>query len=294
MTAQLMFAIGLWLAAVTSTRPATAGTDDDARLPAPTILDRCAPRRAGPARAVVRTIDSETLQLDDGAVVRLIGALAPRTPMTVAAAAEWPPETEATRTLNALVKGATVQLWQTSEQPDRHGRLLAHVVARRGADAIWVQARMLATGHARFYGLPGQFHCAAELQAHEQVARARQLGLWRSAAYQTRQAARTGELMRLRSTYQIVAGRVAKVGRTRGRLYLNFGADWRTDFTIGISNALTSANPAWASDLDRLAGAIVHVRGWIDRRNGPYIELSDPSELEVVVAPASQGRTEGH
>ena len=45
----------------------------------PTDTETCT-LQAGPTRSVVRVIDSETVLLDDQQEVRLIGALAPRSP----------------------------------------------------------------------------------------------------------------------------------------------------------------------------------------------------------------------
>ena len=45
---------------------------------------------AGPTRSVVRVIDAETVLLDDNEEVRLIGALAPRSPDLKPDATPWP------------------------------------------------------------------------------------------------------------------------------------------------------------------------------------------------------------
>src|SRR5262245_17214436 len=57
----------------------------------------CAGLEPGPARTVTRVLDGETVALDDGTELRLIGALAPR---AVDADAEaWPAEAAATEAL---------------------------------------------------------------------------------------------------------------------------------------------------------------------------------------------------
>src|SRR5918999_3745487 len=64
----------------------------------------------GPARAVARVLDGETLALDDGTEVRLIGALSPRPLEAAADASYWPPEREAIAALERLVLGRSVEL----------------------------------------------------------------------------------------------------------------------------------------------------------------------------------------
>jgi endonuclease YncB( thermonuclease family) len=245
--------------------------------------------QGGPTRAVVRIIDSETVQLDDNLEVRLIGALAPRAPDMRPDAQPWPPEQQAKAALRDLVLGRSVKLAFAEQRFDRYGRLLAHLFLDRDGERTWVQGTLLTSGHARAYGLPGSFACMPELLAHERVAREARTGLWSHAAYAARRALRPRAILRKRNTYQIVEGRVAHVAPTKSRTYLNFGTDWRSDFTAGIDARLLRAYPEWAGSLADLEGRRIEVRGWIEYRNGPYINVEDPSQIEAMDedAPAS-------
>jgi micrococcal nuclease len=129
-----------------------------------------------------------------------------------------------------------------------------------------------------------------ELLEHEHVARQAGLGLWASAAYAAQPAAKPRELLRLRNTYEIVEGTVVHVAATKGRTYLNFGSDWHSDFTAGIEARVLRANPDWAKTVAALEGQHVEVRGWIQYRNGPYIDIEDPSQI-AVIDEALPGRT---
>jgi len=242
--------------------------------------------QAGPTRAVVRVIDAETVLLDDHSEVRLIGALAPRAPDMAAEAPAWPPEQQAEAALRALVLGRSVEIAYAEHRRDRYGRLLAHLFLNRNGERVWVQGELLSSGHARAYGLPGSFACMRELLAHENVARLSRAGLWANAAYAARRAFRTREILRQRNTYQIVEGRVARVATSKSRTYLNFGRDWRTDFTAGIATRLVKKEPDLAKLLASLEGKRIEVRGWIEYRSGPFIEVEDPSQIAIV-----EGRT---
>lgn len=236
----------------------------------------------GPTRAVTRILDSETVLLDDGRQVRLIGALAPRIPNHRDSTRPWPPERAAIAALEALVRGQSVELAFSGRRSDRYGRLLAHLFLKRGGERIWVQGKLLRSGHARAYGLPGSLACMAELVAHESIAREASTGLWSNAAYAMRPAKRTRELMRLRNTFQIVEGRVVNVATTRGWTYVNFDRDWRSDFTAGVSAKLLREKPDWVKSLASLEGKEVQVRGWIEYRNGPFINVLDPSQITTI------------
>jgi endonuclease YncB( thermonuclease family) len=246
--------------------------------------------QAGPTRAVVRVIDSETVLLDDHEEVRLIGALAPRSPDLTPNAQPWPAEEAAIAALRDLVAGRSVSLATAGREQDRYGRKLAHLFVDKDGDRLWVQGEMIRSGNARAYGLPGSYACMHELLAHEHVAREAKGGLWANAAYAVRPARAARDLLRRRNSYEIVAGTVMKVATTKSRTYLNFGADWRNDFTAGIETRVLRANPDWAKSLAQLEGKRVEVRGWIQYRNGPYIDIEDPSQI----APADEtlpGRT---
>lgn len=235
----------------------------------------------GPVRTVTRVVDGETVVLDDGKVVRLIGALAPRARDANAAAGAWPPELETIKALSDLVLAKRVKLAFGGRRFDRYGRELAHVfVIDRGGE-YWVQGSLLRGGYARAYGLPESFACARELIANEAEARGSRLGLWSNGIYRALPADRPGEILKDRGKYERATGKVLSVGRTKGASYLNFGTDWHTDFTARIDKRVLTANPDFDRSLDGITNTDVVVRGWIERRNGPLIDIADPSQLEL-------------
>lgn len=242
---------------------------------------------AGGSHGVARVIDGETLLLDDGQEVRLIGALAPKPDVPSAHGRGWPPAREALGALEALVLGRTVTLHYEGRRRDRYGRALAQIYVAAVDDAgqggaIWVQERLIRDGHARAYALPGNPGCLAALMAAEEAARAAQRGLWSRSSYRVRMAEDAGALLKLAGRFALVAGRVATVTRTQRTTYINFGADWRRDTTASLANAVVDRSDGGATLLSGLAGKWVRVRGWVERRNGPMIELGSLDEIEVL------------
>ena len=235
----------------------------------------------GPLRTVVRILDSETLALDDGREVRLIGALGARAGDAAAATGAWPPETYALETLTRLTLGKTVKLAFGGRRTDRYGRHLSHVFVQSNGASEWVQGAMLVAGAARAYALTGSVHCMAELMAHERIAREAKRGLWSNGTYLLKPAGRPGYLMSLRGRFERITGTVQSVSRTKAALYLNFGTDWKTDFTARVATNALSAKPDWGGVLDAMKGKRIIVRGWIERRNGPLIDVIDPAQIEM-------------
>ena len=236
----------------------------------------------GPARAVVQVIDAETLALDDGTQVRLIGALAPRAFDGGAQDAVWPLAHAAKTELERLALGKSVELGVAGRRTDRYGRLLAQVFVRKGDERIWLQGELLRHGHARAYALPGSIDCLEGLHAAEQLAVESKAGLWAHAAYQIRSASRTWDLHRFRSTYQIVEGQVVGVAAVRNQVYLNFGPNRRIDFTVVVRPAHKAAFDRVKFDFKALERRRVRVRGWIEQRSGPMIEIYHPHQIEVL------------
>lgn len=246
----------------------------------------------GEARTVTRVLDGDTLQVDGGSEVRLVGALAPRAFDAAAAAADWPLAERSRLALERLVLGRGVTLAYAGRRSDRYGRLLAHVFVGGGEgkdEALWVQGAMLKQGLARAYAIEGGAHCLAELIAHETVARDAAVGLWAETAYAVRDADEVGALLRVAGTFQLVEGTAVRVQEVRGTTYINFGEDQRQDFTIMIRDKARRAATAAGLTPEALTGRRVRVRGWIERRGGPLIEAHDPAMIEVLGAAEETG-----
>lgn len=238
--------------------------------------------KLGAIKTVTRVNGADSVTLEDGTEVKLAGTLAPHARDGNAAPGAWPAETSAIATLSSMLLGKTVEIAFGAARADRYGRHVAHLFVGKGENRIWVQGALLSSGQARASAVPGTSECLPELLAHERVARQSRLGLWQTGLYRPKSATRTALLMYLRSSFQLVAGRVVSVSHTKSGTYLNFGENWRQDFTLHIPKAVMTANPGWAASLDDFKDKLVEVRGWIERRNGPMMSLSHPAEIEIV------------
>jgi endonuclease YncB( thermonuclease family) len=249
----------------------------------------CAGLEAGPTRTVARIVDGETVVLDDGTELRLIGALVPRAIDAGAEPGMWPLEVAAQEELRALILGRSIGLAFDGARTDRYGRLQAHVFSIDGDQPRWVQGHLLQQGLARAYAQEGNRACSAEALEAERVAREARRGLWADAAYQTRPAALFRELSRYLGTFQVVEGRIARIGVGRGTIYLNFGND-RQEFSVSLRRGDRGLLGAHADDPKALEGRYARVRGWIEHRSGPTINLSTAGLIEVLNAPSVTGR----
>ncbi|MBI2979133.1 MAG: thermonuclease family protein [Rhodospirillales bacterium] len=229
---------------------------------------------------VAEVVDGDTVVLASPVMeakqVRLVGLQAPKLPLGRPNFPAWPLAEESKQALAALALGKQVKLSFGGADKDRHGRLLAHL---HTADGAWVQSRMLAAGMARVYSFPDNRALVAEMLAIEADARAAKRGIWALSFYAVRGAAETARHI---GSFQVVEGRVVKAAKVKGVVYLNFGADWRSDFTAAVgTDALKLFRKAGVDPL-AFEGRTVRVRGWLKEMNGPMIALSHPEQIEAV------------
>ncbi len=226
---------------------------------------------------VAEVVDGDTVMLDSGAEVRLVGIQAPKLPLGRPNFPAWPLADRAKAVLEELSLGRRVTLSYGGLRVDRYGRRLAHL---HRDDGLWLQGEMLRRGLARVYSFPDNRAVVAEMLALERAARARRRGIWDDPFYAERSAEPVHALPL--ESFELVVGRVVDVEVVRGRAYLNFGADWRSDFTVSAAPAVRRLFERDGRDLTALEGRTIRVRGWLTWRNGPMIELTHPEQIEVL------------
>ncbi len=237
----------------------------------------------GETGRVTRVIDGDSfvMTLADGTKVsvRLSAVQAPRTAQRSEKA--WPFARESKAGLAALIQGRDVQLSYGDETRDRFGRAIAqvHTVSTSGAPDLWIQSEMVRLGLVRVFSWKNERADMAALYGLETEARDRSRGLWANPTYAIRKPD-PDPLAQDVDSWQIIEGFVTSTADVRGRIYLNFGADYKTDFTIAI--AKKNVKRFAMIDPISLLGARVRVRGWVEMINGPMIWLDHPGRLEVL------------
>jgi len=224
----------------------------------------------------VSVIDGDTLRLEDGREVRLVGIQAPKLPLGRPDFPTWPLADDAKAALERLTEGQTLKLFAGGATTDRHGRTLAQL---ERSDGLWIQAAMVQAGLARIYSFPDNRALVAELLTYEREARAARRGIWADPFYRVRDPT---ELGRAADSFQLVEGRVATAAKPQSRLYLNFGTDWKTDFTVAIDATALRLFKAAGLDPMTWEGRRLRVRGWIKSFNGPLIDVTHPEQIEVL------------
>lgn len=235
---------------------------------------------AGGTATVARVIDGDTVILDreisGSREVRLVGLQAPKLPLGRDGFREWPLAKESKAALEKMVLGRTVELGFGGARMDRNRRLLAHLTRD---DGLWVQGAMLEAGMARVYSFADNRARVADMLASERTARAERRGMWSNAYYAIRTPESAAKHI---NAFELVEGTVLDVTIVSGRAYLNFGDNWRTDFTVSLAAKVVRQFTQEGLRPDSYKGRRVRVRGWLQSRDGPMIEATHPDQIEML------------
>lgn len=229
--------------------------------------------KTGESGVVAAVTSGSTLRLGDGLSVKLAGIAVPKRAEAFGR--------EAREGLAGLVRGRPVQLSYGGDPRDRYDRALAqlHTMSPGGEPDLWVQAELVRLGLARVYSWPDEALDTDALYRIEREARAMGRGLWADPAYAVR-SPDPDPLAQHVDSLQLVEGLITSVADVRGRTYLNFGADYKTDFTVTVAKSHKRRFKSF--DLAALEGARVRVRGWVELINGPMIFANHPARIEVL------------
>jgi endonuclease YncB( thermonuclease family) len=242
------------------------------------VLASAAAARAAPATPcsfepqgegrVAAVIDARSFRLADGREIRLAGI----EPVAADAARR-------TAALSAIIAGRDVALRGNDDAPDRYGRQAVFVFV--AGEENPVQAKLLAQGEAFAAADVADKDCAAALLAAEAAGREAKKGIWASVSA-TKNAESTGDILAGNGRFILVEGRVLSVRQTGATTYLNFGRNWTRDFAVTISRRVLPSFEAAGMAPKSLENRRIRVRGFVETRTGPRIELLRPGQLELL------------
>ncbi len=217
---------------------------------------------------VAAVIDARTFRLEDGREVRLAGI--------------EPMETEKgnrTSALTALVAGREVTLRGEDDTPDRYGRQPAFAFVD-GVETS-VQSLLLEQGEALVSATEGNKDCASALFAAESMAREAKRGIWADPAA-IKNAESPGDILTGIGQLTVVEGKVLSVRQAGTTTYLNFGRSWTRGFAVTISRRVLTALEATGVAVKSLENRRIRVRGWVEARRGPRIEVLRVGQIELL------------
>ena len=232
--------------------------------------------RAQPSE-VVDVVSPLTVLLRNGTIVQLSGIDIPNSygeeisPLAVSAR----------DILKDMLSSQKVSIYQSQDKElgriNRMGHVLAHLA--RKDDGAWAQGTLLALGLARVkttHATSGMLNDMLEL---EKIARNANRGIWADQSYRVFSPDMAEDVI---GEFAIIEGRIHSVALKKNRIYINFGKNWRDDFTVSIAPEDKRAFSKAKLDPLGWGGKIIRVRGSIRSYNGPYMEINHPAAIEFI------------
>jgi endonuclease YncB( thermonuclease family) len=233
----------------------------------PAVAAGCSFESQGEGR-VAEILDARSFRLQDGREVRLAGI----EPVVAEKASR-------TSALSAIIAGRDVTLRGEDDTPDRYGRQPAFVFLVGSETSV--QGLLLAQGEALVSATVTNKDCASLLTAAEAAARQAKQGTWADPAA-IKNAESSGDILAGIGRFTLVEGKVLSVRQAGATTYLNFGRNWTRDFAVTISRRMIPAVEAAGIVLKSLENRRIRVRGWVEARGGPRIEVLRVGQIELL------------
>ncbi len=224
-----------------------------------------------PMVQVRQVVDGDTLRLQDGRSVRLIGINAPE--IGRKGRPTEPYADAARKRLQALVDASDgrVNLLVGTQERDHYGRTLAHVF---GAGGNSFEAQLLGEGLGYLVAVAPNVDLVPCQQQAERVAREGRLGVWRKSPVIA--AERLSQ-----SGFALISGRVTAIERNRGGIWLELG----NNAVLHVPPKMQRSFPP--ATFDGLEGREVVARGWvIDRSRRGGLKVGQARWMLPLTAPA--------
>ena len=246
--------------------------------------EACSP--AGAERVVLASVEPRLeLRLRDGRLLRLAG-LDPALPTPSAPDRDE----EARHAFAASLAGRAISIRPLATQPDRWGRITVLAFAsEEPADgaAGGLAGAAIAAGLGRYLAEPAAHGCRPGLVAAENRARAAKLGLWADPYYGLLAVDDQAGFAERAGTVVIAEGRVVSLqaGPFRTKLILSAqgtGSHGGQTLYASIVPRMMKTFEAAGVHGSSLVGQTLRLRGLLDTRFGPQIELTTPDAVDVI------------
>jgi len=236
-----------------------------------TATQSCAPIRIDQQAIVASVVDGDTVRLDNGDAVRLIGINAPEIGRD--GKPSEPFSRKSQRRLRALLRAHDfiVNLDHGVESRDRYGRRLAHVYL---PDKRNIGEILLSEGLAVRIAVPPNLTHQGCYRQSETAARDRRIGLWSRAVFWDLDTRPLSPGVR---GFRLLEGTVARLRRS------SKGISFSLSNSLNVLIASADIDYFPAALLGALEHRRVRVRGWIShRQQRPGLRLRHPASLELL------------
>jgi len=226
---------------------------------------------------VSEVIDGDTIKLSNGRLLRYIGLDTPEVRTKRGSQFVYDPQPfslEAKEYNRKLVEGRAVRIEFDLEKQDKYGRLLGYCFI----GDTFVNEKLIQEGLAVLYTYPPNVKYVDKFVNSQSKARLEKRGLWGS--YTVINQAQAHKYI---GQIRTVKGRVLNTYQSSKCVFLNFGSDYKSDFTVVIfNNALAAFTKQAINPVNFYQNKLVEVSGRVREYNGPEIIVNTPYEIQVI------------
>lgn len=226
---------------------------------------------------VKEVIDGDTVVLENGRILRYIGIDTPEVRKYIGDNWVYEPQPfglEAEEFNRSLVEGKYIKIEFDVQKTDKYGRLLAYCFV----NDTFVNAKILEEGFALLYTRPPNVKYVDIFVSSQKKAREEKRGIWK-----TESVISSDEAYKYIGQIKTVEGRILSIYEGEKAIHLNFGRDWKKDFTVVIfKKDLSSFISKGISPLRDYQNKFIRTTGLIKEYNGPEIIVSHPAQIEVI------------
>lgn len=182
---------------------------------------------------------------------------------------------QARNAVMTLLRNRPLLLAVSPPAMDRYGRLRAQIFGES-----WLQMDLLKAGLAQVEIASDRSECAPDFYETESAAREARAGLW---ALPVNRVRNPRDLKDAAGRFVQVEGRIANVGRSDGRLFLDFSENWRTGLTATVAPEDAKTFRDLDPPVEEWTGKTVRLRGIVQIYAGrPEIALATPWQVELL------------
>ncbi|MEP2943102.1 MAG: hypothetical protein ABJM86_05940 [Hyphomicrobiales bacterium] len=244
------------------------------------LIDHCHNARVQTAKAISISQDAEVV-LDDGRHLKFADIFFPRTSTDN----QIPKET--IQFLKSHLASKTIT-FLASQKPDRYRRIPAQIIVNNvDGSKKWSQSHIIKSGKGLFMPepqkKPRKDYCDSDdlkqaLQQHEKQNTSHKNKHPLAPLY----ASHNKVLWQLEGDFAIIEGVVLKTHSSKNNIFLNFGDEWKSDFTAVISGDSKGSLQKHFKSVSNLMGKRLKLRGFIDIYNGPSMRIDHPLQIEML------------
>ncbi len=231
--------------------------------------DICAPGNTHDRGQVRHVYDGDTVLLEDGRRLRLIGINAPEIGRD-----GKPSQPGAEHARGALVRilgrNRQVSLRFGKERNDRYGRILAHLYLENGRN---INALLVEQGFAAAIAVPPNLDLLPCYARAEAMARKKGRGIWSTDYFKPVPARRLNKGVK---GFRLLKGTVRKISPSRRSIWLEL------EGKAALRIARKDLSYFESDEIARYTGRTILARGWIYHgREGPVMQIRHPFSLQL-------------